>query len=212
MWRDLNTSQFGQGGDLTGFGEAAHIGWAQIENRRSTLVDEAGEILEALEVFSCRNGDRGGRGDFGHFIHAGGGRCRLFDPEQVVWFERFAGRDRSFGTALTVATVDQVHFVACSVTKATENHFVVGDVLLGWHSSASLVDRVLPDFPVAKSFVDQPGIDLHDRTGLLGQVLAQRAPGIFVLQLLFGRLAVVVDPDLLVMTRLVVGAVVLVDL
>ena len=130
MRRNLNAPQFGQGGDLAGFGEAAHVGWWQIENRRGTLVDQTSEIFQALKVFSCRNGDRGGRGHFGHFIHAAGGRRRLFDPEEVIRFERFAGRDGSFGTALAMPTVDQVHFVAGPFTKATEDHFVVGDVLL----------------------------------------------------------------------------------
>ena len=195
MRRNLNASQLGQGGDLASFGESADVGWRQIENRRGTFVDQAGEVFEALEVFSCCNGDGGGRGYLGHFIHAGSGRRRLFYPEKVILFERLAGCDRSFGAALAMAAVDQVHLVACSFTKATKDHFVVGDVLLGRHSSASLVDRVLPDFPVAKSFEHQPGIDLHDRAGLRGQFSTQGPPGVFIFQLLFGRLAVVVDPD-----------------
>ena len=178
MWRDLHASHFGQSGDLPCFGQASDIWRWQVENRCGTLVDQSGEIIEALQVFSRCNGDRGGRSDFGHFIHAAGGWHWLLHPEKIKWFKSFAGGNGPFGTALTVATVDQVQFVTCSFAQPTENIFIESHVLFRWHFSTSRVDLVLPRFSVTDLFENHKRIGLRRCSGLFGQFSPQRAPGI----------------------------------
>ena len=110
-------------------------------------------------------------------------------------FERFASRDGSFGTALTVATMDQVHFVARPFTKAAENHFVKGDVLLGRHFPAAFVYSVLPNFLAGIPFESQPRIRLYGRTGLFSQCPTYCAPGIFFFDLAWLWVSIAIDPD-----------------
>ena len=102
--------------------------------------------LQAPKVFSCRNGDRGGRSDFGHFIHAGGGESALSRADHTS----MVCRSRSpLSTALTMSSVNQVNFIASTFPKAAEDHFVVAIFSAG--ILPDIIVRIFPDFPIDKS-------------------------------------------------------------